>query len=759
MDTDVEKFIDNLKTNLNLDGRKRVFEDGEVLQSSHLIEKADPEAVTKEFIIEPLARKLNLEKLPEKHFQGIRGEQRKVDYRLRNNKKLSFLLEAKPVNTDLFDKSPDGGVNQIKGLFRLAEVKEGYEFGIATDGIQWIFIDKSARIAYHLSITKDFSKIKEILTGEKEVSVEKIEEEISKKFYVWYNALLHGGSYKDHNNKTKRISANDCLVKNILFVDNSEDKERIAQTILDRLIFIKFLQSKGIIGQDILEYLSELDENRLNDELKQLFFTVLNTEKSKRIDVNIKFKEIPYLNGSLFLRTDIEIRNPDYKIKARILNEVIKFLDSFKFVHLENSSKHQTLDPEILGYIFEKAMTAGDRKGTGAYYTPKMITQFISQNTIYPRIIEETNNLLKQKGSKETKLVTTIDELFELKPNELREVLNNVLIKIKICDDACGSGAFLLAAAGILLEIYEKINQKLNLGLSEIELRKIILKNSLYGVDSNPNAIEIAKLRLWLWLVTAYEPNRVEPLPNIDYNLRVGNSLIGYADVSKFKEQKLNLNDWLSEPGEESLNLLLVRRSELIRNYKDSTSDNAKELREKIEESGKKIRQLLDLRFHQELLGQKIRLEFNEFQKLKPFHWGFEFPEVFGSLELEENGFDLIIGNPPYGNILKNAEKKMIIKFETSNASEIAANFIERCLEITRKNGQIGLIVANAIAINASTHKARELIRKKMSTSKMALFGTRPAKIFADAEIRVLILFGSKDCPDKPGVILTTEAI
>jgi len=145
---------------------------------------------------------------------------------------------------------------------------------------------------------------------------------------------------------------------------------------------------------------------------------------------------------------------------------------------------------------------------------------------------------------------------------------------------------------------------------------------------------------------------------------------------------------------------------------------------------------------------------------LKPFHWGFEFYEVFDlDKTKEERGFDVVIGNPPYGNILGNVEKKAILNFRTKNASEIAANFIERTLEIVETNGFIGLIVANSIAINKSTSSARDLIRKHMSKSRMALFGTRPAKIFADAEIRVLIFLGEKDKTEKAGTIYTTDAI
>ena len=750
MDIDVKKLIEDFKELLTLDGRHRAFEQEQELNSSFLKEPSDPEAVTKDIFIEPVIRAFGLQKLPEKHFDLPQGKRRKVDYRLKNNANISFLVEAKPLNANLFDDIDDSAVNQIKGLFYLAEVKEEYAFGIATDGFLWVFINKEREVVHTYDIRKELSKIKELLVGRTDVSLQREEEEISKKFYDWYNALLHGGKYKDHKGKTRNISTNDCLVENIQLIREKSDKEQVAQSILNRLIFIKFLQSKNIIQKDVLDYLSELEESKLNNELRQLFFEVLNTEKSKRSDVDVKFRDIPYLNGSLFVRTEIERNNPDYKIKAEILKEIIAFLDSFKFMHEDGKLDSDALDPEILGYIFEKAMTAAERNNTGAYYTPKMVTEYLSKNTIEKKIIERANELIQQKGQRP---ISNVEKLYALETNVQKDIFNRIATGITICDNACGSGSFLLSAANSLLDVYKVINEKADVGYSEIELKKLILKHSLYGVDINPNAIEIAKLRLWLWLVASYSKDNIEPLTNIEYNIRTGNSLIGYLDIAKIKD-KLNLHDWIAHDGNSSLKVLLDRREREITEYKSLSGAKAKELKEKIEERDKEIRDLLDTKLYEEIsLHKKINRD--EYKTLKPFHWGFEFGEVFN----EKKGFDVIIGNPPYGNILTQVEKKALYNLETLNANEIAANFIERTIASLKNHGITGLIVANSIAINGSTAKVRELIRRNISESRMALFGTRPAKIFADAEIRVLVFLGEKDSPEKPGIIYTTEAI
>ncbi|NQS90630.1 Eco57I restriction-modification methylase domain-containing protein [Patescibacteria group bacterium] len=748
MEKYVKELLSKFEDRLNLHGRKKVFEDGYKLSSDFLEQESDPEAFTKEFLIEPILKKFELEKLPERHFRGIRGELRKVDYILNNKKNISFLGEAKTLNSDLFDKGPNGAVNQIKGLFRLAKVKENYQFGIATDGIKWVFIDKNSKVVYQLDLTKDLSKIQEILVGKEEVSSEKVDEEISKKFYVWYNALLHGGKYKDHENKTKSISTKDCFVENILFVSSLEEKEQIAQTVMDRLIFIKFLQSKNIVSYDVLDYLLKLDENILNEKLKQLFFQVLNTKESKRANIDSKFKEIPYLNGGLFVRTEIESRNPDYKIKAHVLREVIKFLDSFKFVHAEDVPNQQILDPEILGYIFERAMTATDRKGTGAYYTPRTITKHISKNTIHPVVINKVNKLLKEKGYKDSELLKEITQVYKLRESTLEEVHDQVILNFKVCDNACGSGAFLLAAADVLLDIYKRIDEELRLKNSEISMRKLILRNNLYGVDINPNAVEIAKLRLWLWLVTAYEPGDVKPLPNIDYNLRVGNSLIGYAGINKFKDQKLTLADWSGDS--KSLNLLLKKRDELVSEYKDATGEKAREMKSEIEHIDKTINEVLDINFYQEL-SHKVKLEREDFQKLKPFHWGFEFYDVFNGDG--KKGFDTIIGNPPYVRHEAISYMKVYLKneYETfMGTADLYTYFIERAIKILNLGGRFGVIVSSQFIRSKYGTNLRKFLKKK-TIEEFIYFGDLP--VFSGATTYPCIIIIKNEEPNKKHTI------
>jgi type II restriction/modification system DNA methylase subunit YeeA len=345
-------------------------------------------------------------------------------------------------------------------------------------------------------------------------------------------------------------------------------------------------------------------------------------------------------------------------------------------------------------------MTATDRKGTGAYYTPKPITKYISENTIYPCIIDRTNEILKtEKGYKESELIKNIEQLFVLADTTLNEIWNKIILKVQVLDNACGSGAFLLAAANILFSLNRRINDKLGLRNSDVALKKLILISNLYGVDINPNGIEIAKLRLWLWLVDSYEPERIEPLPNIDYNLRVGNSLIGYVDLSEFKEAKLTLSDFLWDEEKNTLDNLLKERNNLIRKYKRAEGEAAKELKESVREFDDKISNLLNADLYKKLREKKIKISKEEFLKLNPFHWGFEFYEVFDLEKPKEaRGFDVVIGNPPYvrqealGELKTYYQDQYTVYYGTA---DLYVYFIERSVSSLNDAGIFSYIVAN----------------------------------------------------------------
>ncbi len=747
MTDEIKDILKNIQSKLTIEGKKRIFEDGKELKYEDLKQRQNPEEFTREFLIDKILFDiLKTERTGPKNFDTTDGTPRMVDYAVKFEK-TKILIEAKPINANLYDKSSNAAVNQIIGVFRLAEARDKFDFGIATDGLKWVFISNEGN-SEEYDIRKDFNEIKKRIKGEEKILQKKMED-ISKKFYQQYNDLLHG---------VKKISKKDCLVNSILHVEDEEDREEIAQVVIDRLIFIKFLEAKGIIKEHVLDYLYDLEEHDLNLKLNQLFFEVMSTKEKERGSVDPHFKHIPYLNGSLFDKLDVEKRNSNYRIRSRILHKVIEFLNKFKFVHQESlDSNGDFIDPEILGYIFERAMNATDRKGTGAYYTPKEITRFIAEHTIYPNIIEKVNDfLIKNRGYKKSETIKKIDELFILRETTLNEIWNKIILELSICDNACGSGAFLLAAANVLFNLNKKINNCLGLRNSDVALKKLVLK-SLYGVDINSRAVEIALLRLWLWLVESYKPENIEPLPNIEYNLRVGNSLIGYIDIEQFGKTKVSLDDFYGN--DDTIKVMLINFRNLKNKYVKATGDDARQIRKKIDEIRRKIKQKLDKELYYDFSAKKIKITRKEFLDLKPFHWGFEFYEIFDlEKEKDSRGFDVIIGNPPYvrQELFKELKPMLKLNYDSYNSiADLYVYFIEHSLKSLSKRGFLSYITPNKFLKTSYGKQIRNYLRQNSKIN--LIYNFDDYQVFEDATNYPLIFIVDNNDIPKSNVFIYSK--
>jgi SAM-dependent methyltransferase len=353
---------------------------------------------------------------------------------------------------------------------------------------------------------------------------------------------------------------------------------------------------------------------------------------------------------------------------------------------------------------------------------------------------------------------------------------------VRVLDPACGSGHFLTGTLSKILQIKENLLRIIGADVDRCKLKKDIVSKNLFGIDIDENAVEIAKLRLWLSIIQDVESStHIETLPNIDFNIFTGNSLIGWLNEnlvthpldnlledSSINEKLSNLRNYSREAIQEVEALLSTSTLEnIVRAYRKlvaiytlESGEKAVEIRNILAEIRERLYEVINQSYinflHEDghFDTQKLRDISENLKSLTPFHWKIDFQNV-----LLDGGFDVVVGNPPYGNILKEIEKKIMFYFRTINANEIAANFIERIFSTIKENGFIGLVLANSIAINASTSSARILIRQNMATSKMALFGTRPAKLFKGVEIRAMVFLGEKDKPENEGTILTTEAI
>lgn len=453
----------------------------------------------------------------------------------------------------------------------------------------------------------------------------------------------------------------------------------------------------------------------------------------------------PSLNGGLFREEKIEgVEEREIKIEGT-KELILDILNKYNWIIGEESPEEEDvigdLTPEIIGHIYEKFVVSLEqikienidfddiqtvkgelklgRKKIGAYYTPEEITNYISMNTLYPCITDRINERFKKRYKNIWKGLLYKGRLTEEEAEIVKFLYFKVLTKLRICDNACGSGSFLIAAGKVLLPLYSRVIKLLKDYRSDDEEVKEVLEdiirspsrnyyivrqiitNNLYGVDIMEGAVEIAKLRFWLWLISQVAPKEaegkeIETLPNLDYNLMAGNSLIGFVDI---EEQKTLLSSWLEESEEEWLKNLAKEKQK----FKTLSTRDAGRLKAKLDEEIGKARRFLDKKFFEMLKAKGIEMpckDYEEFaEDLKPFHWGFEFYDAFDlDTPKEERGFDVVMGNPPYVRQEKISDSKPLLSPYYSCYSGIAdlyVYFYERGISTIKEKGFLGYISSN----------------------------------------------------------------
>ena len=499
--------------------------------------------------------------------------------------------------------------------------------------------------------------------------------------------------------------------KFLLFVkgiDNEIDRRWYTSVILNRLMFVYFLQRKGFIDNEDLNYLqNKLEQSKQKGEnyfyaefLKALFFeSFAKPEIERDLSVQELVGKVKYLNGGLFLKHHIEEKY-DISIVDKAFEQVLDLFGRYSW-NLDDTpeGKDDEINPDVLGYIFEKYI---NQKAFGAYYTRPQITEYLCDRTIHKLIVDRVNDALSDKY----KRFEDINELLiKLDTNVCRLLMEDILPNLSILDPACGSGAFLVAAMKTLIFIYAAVigtielqgDQKLKDWLKiektehlsiEYFIRKRIIRDNLYGIDIMEEATEIAKLRLFLALVSsAHDVEELEPLPNIDFNIMAGNSLIGlikvddtaFDTVGNTKQenllQRLTADNYKAILEEKNKSIELYKKHAFIPGDEKlpggelGTHQDARllNLRKSIDnlnkESQKKLNFLLLDEFSQKLgikyeevqltgKSQKRVLKVEDIAALKPFHWGYHFDKV-----LERGGFDAIITNPPWEIFKPNARE------------------------------------------------------------------------------------------------------
>lgn len=615
---------------------------------------------------------------------------------------------------------------------------------------------------------------------------------------------------------------------------------------LNRILFLKLIESNLVRFNDD-KNLKFLNFKKIPDfdKLSELFFEVLAKEKSTR--KKSEFAYLPYLNSSLFEKQSIEntleisslsndlklfyYKNTvlkDDKCKAKkgqvgLLEYLFEFLDSFDFgsddEQSEILSQKELISSSVLGNVFEKLNGYKE----GSFYTPSFITSYMCKESITKVVLDKFNAQFDLDAK-------DISELRRSLRKEDKKTQKELLNSIKICDPAVGSGHFLVSALNVMLSIYDELNlfdeefylevqndeilitgrkgefieykrpktpkDKAHLIQQELfHTKKDIIENNLFGVDINPNSCEITKLRLWIELLkhSFYQSfddetyHDLKTLPNIDINIKCGNSLVSYFETGKSLSHYPNIKERMSkykrivkdykEGFYTDKNLIakeIKNLQESFKNFclKDKFNKEIKQLTNGANEYSKKYGDFLADEHHDEKFKSffsKNMFEFSfdekvaikEFANLKkeydnifnlesnhPFEWRFEFPEILDD-DGNFKGFDLIIGNPPY--IKENDNKDLFTntkKLRTYQGKmDIWYHFVGRGFDILKNNGYLAFIATNNWVTNSGAKKLRNIVLEESQILSLVDFSS--FMVFDSASIQTMIMQFQKIKPPK----------
>ncbi|EDO7544537.1 class I SAM-dependent DNA methyltransferase [Campylobacter jejuni] len=613
---------------------------------------------------------------------------------------------------------------------------------------------------------------------------------------------------------------------------------------LNRILFLKLIESNLVRFNDD-KNLKFLNFKKIPDfdKLSELFFEVLAKEKSTR--KKSEFAYLPYLNSSLFEKQSIEntleisslsndlklfyYKNTvlkDDKCKAKkgqvgLLEYLFEFLDSFDFgsddEQSEILSQKELISSSVLGNVFEKLNGYKE----GSFYTPSFITSYMCKESITKVVLDKFNAQFDLD-------VKNINELRKSLRKEDKKAQKELLNSIKICDPAVGSGHFLVSALNVMLSIYDELNlfdeefylevqndeilitnhkgefieykrpktpkDKAHLIQQELfHTKKDIIENNLFGVDINPNSCEITKLRLWIELLkhSFYQSfddgnyHDLKTLPNIDINIKCGNSLVSYFETGKSLSHYPNIKERINKykrivkDYKEGFYTDKSHINQEIKNLKisfknfcfaDKFKKEMKSFNDKCEKYSKKYGNFLavddeNLKFfvsaNLTLFDFDEKVATKEFANLKkeydnifnlesnhPFEWRFEFPEILDD-DGNFKGFDLIIGNPPY--IKENDNKDLFTntkKLRTYQGKmDIWYHFVGRGFDILKNNGYLAFIATNNWVTNSGAKKLRNIVLEESQILSLVDFSS--FMVFDSASIQTMIMQFQKIKPPK----------
>ena len=640
--------------------------------------------------------------------------------------------------------------------WRLSLICDLKEDATSTKRFTYVFGDEKA--FYKTPILRFESlrtKANEFLEIKKAFSVEALSDDFFdeyRKQYAEFVKFLTGKEYVKKGNKWVEQKTGEPDAQ--YFTSFKEDDKLVRDYIkkmMGRIVFLYFLQSKGWLAGN-LHYMHDLfydasDEVKgdfLDKVLEPMFFGLLNTKPEDRSSaplvngVGVKYipnaEEIPYLNGGLFQQEKID--EVDSVFPAGMFQSLFDFFDSYNFTIDENDPNDAEVgvDPEMLGKIFENLLE--DNKDKGAFYTPKEIVRYMCQESLTAYLQTGMEDAEVKEHIANFVKTNDVEELGGAS-SELAMSIDQKLIDVKICDPAIGSGAFPM---GLLRELYacRKSIEIFEEG-NAADIKRHIIQNNIYGVDIEKGAVDIARLRFWLALII--DEKEPMPLPNLDFKIMQGNSLLeSYKGVDlDVTSKKLKTGkDTKKTRGVLSLGFeetdVQKTIQDLVKSYFSITDHTLRaQRRQQIDKYVKDYIKICAEGNH-EVQDAVDELEIPNDQF---FLWHTYFADVF-----EKGGFDIVIGNPPYVNVEGiSVEDKKIYK-DTFTCFEKRADLFSLFLEMAltklgSASAVVTYIIPSIIHSNLSYKKLRNLFLDNKWLSEVCYTG---GKVFHAPTVDTTIL-------------------
>lgn len=568
---------------------------------------------------------------------------------------------------------------------------------------------------------------------------------------------------------------------------SNEDSEKLACSFKNTIYDEEWGTGTKIFIRTIFETSKNNDFNFFNEYLEPLFYNALNKKRGSTEYYQLFNCKIPFLNGGLFE----PIYKYDWKnVNVQISNEffsnednegLLDLFDMYNFTINEDEplEKEVAVDPEMLGKIFENLLEVKERRSKGAFYTPREIVHYMCQESL----INYLSNKIQipcediEMFIKYGEIIKDVDINIDKKENYKmpQNIINNLeeidkaLENVTVADPAVGSGAFPLGMLNEIVKARDIITCYMYKNIKEVKmfdyrsiysLKKNTMKKSIFAVDIEPSAVDITKLRLWLSLVVDTDIKIVNTLPNLDYNIMVGNSLVdefrgiklfdeellkGKLKTKQVKEDRqiainINENNEINIGIEQEYKLLEYIQSLQNKLFDTKDTQIKKNIKKEIED---KEWELIEYKINRE-----EGLSFKEIEELKKnrslhkrpyFLWKLEFSKIFKN----RGGFDIVIGNPPYIDseymikYIPEVREYCKQKYKSAKGNwDIFIVFIELGLRLVKNEGYISYIVPNKL-IGSKYSEAIKKIISKYSVRELRDYSN--VNVFKEADVYPIV--------------------